>query len=342
MTSIQLKPLNQQVIAVVGASSGIGRVTALKLADRGAKLVLSSRSLPGLTSLMNEIMDRGGEAIVVPADVADYEQVKAIADKAIDYYGRIDTWVHAAATGVLARFEQITPEEFKRVVDVVLMGQVYGAMVALPHLKREGRGAFISITSVEARRALPLQSPYSAAKHGVEGLLEAMRVELMHDKIPVSITNILPSVINTPYYNKAKSKLGVKPTGIPPYYDPEIVADAILYAAEHPTRDMIVGDTGRVLDVLQKVSPQLIDLLLTAIAIPGQQTQEIKSEDDNNLYDPATEQYDRVDGDFSHLVIPSFLDWLDTNPLAKLGGAVGLGALALLAAQVLKGGSSGH
>ncbi len=339
MISIQLKPLNQQVVAVIGASSGIGRVTALKLADRGAKLVLSSRSLPGLTSLMNEIMDRGGEAIVVPADVADDEQVKSIADKAIAYYGRIDTWVHAAATGVLARFEDITPAEFRRVIDVVLMGQVYGAMVALPHLKREGRGAFISITSVEARRSLPLQSPYSAAKHGVEGFLEAIRVELQHDKIPVSITNILPSVINTPYYNKAKTKLGVKPTGIPPYYEPEIVADAILYAAEHPTRDMIVGDSGRVLDVLQKLSPQLVDLLLAAVAISGQHTQEIKSEDDNNLYDPATEQYDRVEGDFSHLVIPSFLDWLDMNPLAKLGGAVGLGALALLATQVLKSSS---
>ena len=341
MISIQLKPLNQQVVTVIGASSGIGRVTALKLADRGAKLVLSSRSLPGLTSLMNEIMDRGGEAIVVPADVADDEQVKSIADKAIDYYGRIDTWVHAAATGVLARFEDITPAEFRRVIDVVLMGQVYGAMVALPHLKREGRGAFISITSVEARRSLPLQSPYSAAKHGVEGFLEAIRVELQHDKIPVSITNILPSVINTPYYNKAKTKLGVKPTGIPPYYEPEIVADAILYAAEHPTRDMIVGDSGRVLDVLQKLSPQLVDLLLAAVAISGQHTQEIKSEDDNNLYDPATEQYDRVEGDFSHLVIPSFLDWLDMNPLAKLGSVVGLGALTLLAAQALKGGSSG-
>lgn len=335
MTAIQLKPLNQQVVAVVGASSGIGRATALKLAAKGAKLVLSSRSLPGLTSLMTEVMDLGGEAMIVPADVADFNQVKAIADKAVEYFGRLDTWVHAAATGVLARFEEITPEEFKRVIDVVLMGQVYGAKAALPHLKREGRGALIHITSVEARRAIPLQSPYSAAKHGVEGFLEAMRVELQHDNIPVSVTNIMPSVINTPYYNKAKSKLGVKPTGIPPYYDPELVADAILYAAEHPTRDMIVGDSGRVVDLLQKISPQFMDLALKTIAFSGQRTQEPKSETDNNLYDPATEAYDRVDGDFNNLVIPSFLDWFDMNPALKWGAVAGLGALALLASQVL-------
>jgi NAD(P)-dependent dehydrogenase (short-subunit alcohol dehydrogenase family) len=242
---MQLKPINQQVVAIVGASSGIGREAALRFAQRGAKVMVAARSEPGLKSLVEEIQSFGGEAAYVIADVSDFEQVKAIADKTVALYGRLDTWVHAAATGVLAPFEKITPEEFQRVIDVTLMGQVHGAMAALPHLKQEGRGALIHISSVEGVRALPLQSPYSAAKHGVEGFLEALRVELQHEKLPISVTSIKPSVINTPYYNKVRTKLGVKPTGIPPYYQPSIVVDAILYTAEHPTRDFIAGDVGR-------------------------------------------------------------------------------------------------
>lgn len=167
----QLKPINQQVVAVVGASSGIGRETALKFAKQGAKVVVSARSESGLASLVDEIRGYGGEATYIVADVSNFEQVKAIADKTVEVYGRLDTWVHASATAVFATFDQTTPEEFKRVIDVSLMGQVYGAMAALPHLKREGRGALIHVSSMEGRRALPYQSSYSAAKHGVEDFL---------------------------------------------------------------------------------------------------------------------------------------------------------------------------
>ena len=307
----QLKPINQQVVVIVGASSGIGRDTALKFAARGAKVVVAARSEPGLASLVEVIQKAGGEATYIIADVSDFDQVKAIADKAIEVYGRIDTWVHAAATGIFAPFEQITPEEFKRVIDVTLMGQVYGAMVALPHLKREGRGALIHISSMEGRRSLPLQSPYSSAKHGIEGFLESLRVELKHEGIPVSVTSILPAVINTPFYNKVKTKIGVKPMAIPPFYDPSIVTDAIHYAAEHPTRDYIVGDVGRILDVLQRLSPELLDVILQFVAFPLQRTNEPKSEDDpNNVFAPI-QGYDTVEGDFKHLTIPSFTEWLE-------------------------------
>ncbi len=326
----QLKPINQQVVAIVGASSGIGRDTALKFASRGAKLVVAARSEAGLVSLVEEIKRSGGEATYVVADVSDFEQVKAIADKVIQVYGRLDTWVHAAATGILAQFDQITPEEFKRVIDVNLMGQVYGAMAALPHLKREGRGALIHISSMEGRRGLPLQSPYSASKHGIEGFLEALRVELQHEKLPISVTSIKPSVINTPYYNKVRTKLGVKPTGIPPYYEPSVVADAILYVAEHPTRDFIVGDVGKVLDVLQKLSPTLVDNILLYVAFPFQRTNEPKSEDaPDNVFAPI-EGYDKVEGDFGNLTIPSFTDWLDMNPSLKWG-ALAVAALGIAA-----------
>ena len=331
---MQLKPINQQVVVVVGASSGIGRETALQFARRGAKVVVSARSESGLASLVDEIKCESGEAVAVVADVADFEQVKAIADKAVAQYGRIDTWVHAAATGILGTFDQITPEEFKRVVDVTLMGQVYGAKAALPHLRREGRGALIHVSSVEGRRAVPLQSPYSAAKHGLEGFLEALRVELQHEGIPISVTSILPAVINTPFYNKARTKLGVKPTGIPPYYAPSLVADAILYVAEHPTRDFIVGDVGRVLDVLQRVSPSLVDALLLLISFQGQRTDELKSEDaPNNVFAPIA-GYDKVEGDFGNLTIPSVTDWLEKNPPFKWGAiaATALGVAAVLGA----------
>ena len=310
---MQLKPISEQVVVIVGASSGIGRETALEFARQGAKVVISARSESGLASLANEIEAIGGIVKVIPCDVAYFERVKAIADLAIEQYSRIDTWVHCAASGIHARFEEITPEEFRRVIDVTLMGQVYGAMAALPYIKQQGRGAMIHVSSMEGRRALPLQSPYSTAKHGLEGFLESLRVELQHDKIPVSVTSIKPAVINTPFYNHVLTKLGVKPTGLPPYYSPKLVAEAILHCAQHPTRDFIVGDVGRILDLAQRLSPELMDTLLVAIGFSGQRTSEPKSADDpNNLYAPM-DGYDRVKGDFDEFAVPSVSDWLVKN-----------------------------
>lgn len=329
---MQLKPIGQQVVTIVGASSGIGRETALQFAKRGATVVVSARSQSGLDSLVQEIRQMGREAMAVVADVSIFDQVEAIATKTVEAYGRIDTWVHAPATSVFGTFDQITPEEFERVIAVTLMGQVYAAKVALPYLRQQG-GAFISISSVEGRRALPLQSPYSTAKHGLEGFLEALRVELKHEGAPISITSIKPSVINTPFYNNVRTKVGFKPTGVPPYYQPSLVAESILYAAEHPVRDLIVGDVGKVLDVVQRVSPGLVDSLLLLIGFPFQKTDEPKSADaPSNLYEPLPE-YDRVEGDFSHLAIPSFTDWIDRNPVVKWGAVAGMVALAGLVAQ---------
>ncbi|MDZ8240100.1 MAG: SDR family oxidoreductase [Nostoc sp. ChiQUE01a] len=332
---MQLKPINQQVVSVVGASSGIGRMAALEFARRGAKVVVSARGESKLKSLVDEIRSFGGEATYYVADVEVFDQVKAIADKTVEVYGRLDTWVHVAAIGVFATFDKTTPEEFKHLIDVNLMGQVYGAMAALPHLKREGRGALIHVSSMEGRRSLPYQSAYSASKHGIEGFVEAMRVELEHEKIPISVTSVKPAVINTPFWNNGLTKLGVKPSGIPPYYDPKLVADAILYAAEHPTRDFLVGDVAKILDLLQRISPSLVDTFLLFTAFRLQRTAEPKSEDaPNNFYQPVAE-HDRVGGDFDKLVIPSISDWLDKNPLLQWGAIAGTAALALIAAQVL-------
>lgn len=327
---MQLKPISQQVVCIVGASSGIGRLAALEFAKRKAKVVVSARNEVGLKSLVDEIESNGGEAKAITADVANFDQVKAIADFTVEQYGRIDTWVHAAATGVLAPFEEITIEEFERVMNVTFMGHVYAVKAALPYLRQQGKGALIHISSMEGKRALPLQSPYSAAKHALQGFLESLRVELQHDNIPISVTSILPAVINTPFYNHVLTKLGVKPTGIPPYYSPQLVADAILYVAENPTREYIVGDVGRILDVLERLSPELIDTILATVGFSGQKTDRPKSADaPNNLYAPM-EGYNQVEGDFNELEIPSISDWLAMNPALKWGSLTAtLAAIAL-------------
>ena len=335
---INLKPINEQVVVVAGASSGIGRATALAFARRGAKVMVSARGEPGLQSLVDEIRQSGGQATSQAADVAVFDEVKALADTAAEVYGRIDTWVHCAAVAVYATFEQTTPDEFKRVIDVNLLGQAYGAMATLPHLRRTGGGALIHISSVEARRALPYHSAYAASKHGIEGFLDAMRMELQHEGAPISVTNIMPASINTPFFDKARTKLGVKPMGVPPIYQPDIVVDAILYAAEHPVRDIVVGGAGKIISTTQRLSPRLMDAMLSRTAFEGQRTEQPKGADaPNSLFEPIS-GYDRVEGSFSDQALQhSTSNWLDKHPATRdfaLGAAlVGGAVLALRALQ---------
>ncbi len=333
---MQLKPIDQQVVVVMGASSGIGRETALQFAGRGAKVVVSARSEEGLRTLVDEIRRNGGTAIAVPADVTDFEQVKAVADRAAAEYGRLDTWVHAAAVAIYATFEQTTPEEFKRVVDTDLNGQAYGAMAALPHLRREGRGALIHVSSIEARRAFPFHSAYAAAKHGIDGMLEVLRVELRKEGVPISVTNVMPAGINTPLFNKSRTKLGVKPMPAPPIYQPSTVAKVILYAAEHPTRDLIAGGAGKAMLMTQRLSPRLMDAIVTRVGFRIQQTKEPRSADaPNNVFGPI-QGYDRVEGDFTGQSLKrSAYNWLETHPIVRSGLLAGtaLGAFALRAAR---------
>ncbi len=297
---MQLKPINQQVIAVIGASSGIGRETAIEFAKKGAKVVVTARNEEGLKSLVDEIQGNGGDATYIVADVTVFEQMKAVAQKAVDQYGRLDTWVHNAAVELYAPFELTTPEEFKRVIDINLMGQVLGAMAALPYLKREGRGALIHVSSIEARRSLPLQAAYAASKHGIDGFLESLRVELMHEKLNISVTNVMPASINTPLFNKARTKLGVKPMGVPPIYQPHLVAQAIVNAAEHPKRDVVVGDAGKVILLGQRISPSLVDAYMERTAFEGQQTNEPKSADAPDNLEAPIPGFNKVEGDFSN------------------------------------------
>jgi NAD(P)-dependent dehydrogenase (short-subunit alcohol dehydrogenase family) len=261
-----------------------------------------------------------------------FARVKEVADRAVEEYGRLHTWVHLAAVGLYATFEQTTPEEFQQVVDVNLMGQVYGAMAALPHIKREGRGALIHISSLEAKRSFPYHSAYAAAKHGIGGFLEALRVELKHEGWPVSVTQVMPGTINTPLFDKARTKLGVKPVGLPPIYEPGVVTDVILYAAEHPARDLVAGGAAQAMILSQRLSPRLVDAILaTRVGFEPQRTEVPKSEySPDNLFGPIVGHDTAKDG---FRALPrSLFNWLETHPTAKRTAAAGaaLGALALL------------
>jgi NAD(P)-dependent dehydrogenase (short-subunit alcohol dehydrogenase family) len=328
---MRLKPIDEQVVVLMGASSGIGRETALRFADRGARVVVSARGEEGLASLVEEIRREGGEATYAVADTSEFEQVKAVAERAVEEYGTLDTWVHLAAVGLFATFEETTPKEFARVVDVNLMGQVYGAMAALPHIKQEGRGALIHVSSVEAKRSFPFHGAYGASKHGIDGFLEALRVELRHEGWPIGVTQVMPGTINTPFFDKGRTKLGVKPVGVPPIYEPETVANIILYAAEHPARDLVSGGAAQALILNQRLSPRLLDAVLsTRAGFAPQKTDEPRSEHDpDNLYGPI-EGHDTAKNGFRALS-RSLYNWLQTHPKARRGAAAGA-ALGLLAA----------
>ncbi len=339
MATVKLKPISEQVVVVCGASSGIGRETARQFAGRGAKVVVAARGEEGLASLVEEIRSEGGAATSFTCDVADFAQVKHVVDGAVAAYGRLDTWVHAAGVISVGPFERLKPEEVKRIIDVNLVGQMYGAMAALPHLKANG-GALIHISSIEAKRAFPWQAVYGASKHGIDGFLEALRLELMREGAPVSVTQVMPAAINTPLYDKGKSILGVKPLAPPPVYQPNTVAAVILYAAEHPARDLIAGGSGASILLSQRLSPRLVDAMLRPVAFRAQETDEPKPADTpNNLFAPIA-GHDTVEGRFSKMATGrSLYNWLETHPAATRGlaASAAAGIAGLLAARASRG-----
>lgn len=325
---INLKPIGVQVAVVFGASSGIGRLTALDMAKRGAKICVAARSEEGLKTLVEEIEQSGGDAFYVIADAANFEQVKTVAEKCVERYGRLDTWVHAAAAFLFATVEKTEPEEYERVLKVNLLGQIYGAKVALPYLKKNG-GALIHIASVESYRAVPYQSAYGASKQGLKGFLQALRLELEHDKIPVSVTTIMPHAINTPIYQKGRNKMPFKVRPVPPIYHPQIVVDTILYAAENPVRDMIAGAAGAGVIYGERISPALSDFFTETIGFPGQDGGEKNSPEQfqDNLFESIS-GYDTVEGNFSDEQFKSDpYTWIETTPAAKKGLLLAAGAL---------------
>jgi NAD(P)-dependent dehydrogenase (short-subunit alcohol dehydrogenase family) len=327
---LKLKPIAEQVVVIFGATSGIGRAAALQFAARGARVVVAGRSEAALQALVSEIEQTGGKAFAVTADAGAYTQVEAVAAAAEAYYGHLDTWVHAAAVSLYAPLSEITPEEFRQVIDVNLNGSAYGAMAALPRLRNGG--ALILVSSVEAMVALPYQSAYAASKHGMHAMIDALRLELRHSAAPISLTEIMPSTINTPFYSKARTKLGVKPVGVPPIYQPGPVADAILYAAEHPVRQLVVGGAGKALIVGKRLLPRMVEAFLLSIAFRLQKTNQPKSPAAPDNLTAHLPGYTTVEGDFSHLALRrSAYTWLQMRPTLRrtlTGLSLGLALLA--------------
>jgi short-subunit dehydrogenase len=283
---ISLKPLKDQVIVITGASSGIGLVTARMAALEGAKLVVAARNEDALRELSDEINGPASTVVYVQADVGKEEDVARIADAAIRTFGTFDTWVNNAGVSILGGCLEASIEDMKRMVDTNFWGVVYGSRVAANHFKERGKkGAIINVGSFFGDRATVIQSTYSASKHAVHGWTDALRMELEKEKVPVSVSLIHPGRIDTPYNEHARSYLERQPAHRGYIYAPEAVAEAILYCAEHPKRDMFVGFQSKFFAVLGAVSPRLMDKVMETVMYPTQQSDKpSKSIDDNALH----------------------------------------------------------
>jgi NAD(P)-dependent dehydrogenase (short-subunit alcohol dehydrogenase family) len=283
--NVRLRPLRDQVIAITGASSGIGLVTARQAARAGARVVLAARNAGDLEAAVADIRRHGGRAVHVVADVADPQQVESIADAAVAEFGRIDTWVNNAAVSMYGRVMQLTIEDMRRQMDVNYWGQVYGSRTAVRHLQDRG-GALINVSSALADRAIPLQANYSAAKHAIKAFTDALRMELEEEGVPISVTLVKPASIDTPFFEKARTYLGVEPQPVPPVYAPEVVSEVILHAAQHPLRELIAGGSGAKLSAARFV-PRLADRYMERWTFDSQRTHEPIGGRPDNLHDPV-------------------------------------------------------
>jgi short-subunit dehydrogenase len=281
---IKLKKLEDQVIVITGASSGIGLTAAEMAAESGARVVLSSRNDDDLRKAVEGIRSRGGRATFVVADVADPEAVEEIGRTAIREFGGFDTWVNNAGLGLYGRSEDIPLADKRRLFDINFWGVVHGCRTAVPHLKRHG-GALINIGSIVSDRAAPLLGIYSASKQAVKSYTDALRMELEEEGAPISLTLVKPSATNTPFIEHAGNYMEAEPEFPPPVYAPEVVARAILRCAVKPTREITVGGAGRMLTAMGAVAPRLTDLYMESTLFDQQKRDEPPRAHDA-LYEP--------------------------------------------------------
>jgi short-subunit dehydrogenase len=258
--SARLKPVSDQVIVITGATSGIGLTTACRAAARGASVLLVARNEEALREIRDGILTRGGRADYIVADVGDRSDMERVGAEAERLFGGFDTWVNDAGIGVYAKLEELTDEDHERLFRTNYWGVVNGSRVALLHLKKHG-GALINIGSIASEMPSPLLGAYTATKHAVKGFTDSLRLELLHEGAPVSVTLIQPSGIDTPFGEHAKNYMQEASQVPPPVYAPEVVADAILHAAEHPTRNLVVGGVGRAMIAASRMVPSLADRL---------------------------------------------------------------------------------
>ena len=279
-----------RVTVVTGASGGIGRATAEELARRGDRLALLARGETGLAAAEAQARELGAERVLtIPIDMADPDQVKAAVDRIEDQLGPIDVWVNVAFTSVFARFDDIAPEEYKRVTEVSYLGYVYATMAVLPRMRQRDRGTIVHVGSALAYRGIPLQTAYSGAKHAIQGFHEALRCELLHEKSNVHVTMVQMPAVNTPQFSWVLSRLPNHAQPVPPIYQPEVAARAVAYAADHPRRrEYWVGSSTVGTLLANAVAPGLLDRYLGRTGFAAQQTADKRAEDlPANLWEPA-------------------------------------------------------
>jgi NAD(P)-dependent dehydrogenase (short-subunit alcohol dehydrogenase family) len=281
-----------RTVVVTGASAGVGRAAARAFADRGDRVALLARGHAGLDATARDVESRGGTALPVATDVADYEQVVAAAAQAEETLGPIDVWVNSAFSTVFAPFDEITADEFRRATEVTYFGFVHGTMAALARMKPRNAGTIVQVGSALGTRAVPLQSAYCGAKHAINGFTESLRTELMHERSQVHVTVVQMPALNTPQFSWVRSRLPRHPQPVPPIYQPEVAARAILFAADHPHRKQFwVGASTAATIVAQRLAPAILDRYLARTGYSSQQTdQRIDGERPGNLWVPRDDR----------------------------------------------------
>jgi NAD(P)-dependent dehydrogenase (short-subunit alcohol dehydrogenase family) len=283
----------RQVVMITGASAGVGRATAIAFAKRGARIGLLARGRAGLEAARRDVLAAGGEALICIADVSNAEQVEAAAAALEREFGPIDVWVNNAMNSVFSPIIEMTPEDYKRVTEVTYLGFVYGSLSALRRMRPRNRGVIVQVGSALAYRGIPLQSAYCAAKHAIEGFCDSLRTELLHERSRIRVTMVQLPAINTPQFNWVKSRLRGRAQPVPPIFQPEVAADAILWAADHHRAEIYLGWPTVKAIVANKILPQRVDKYLATHGYDSQQANEPESENrPHNLYTPLDDAED--------------------------------------------------
>ncbi|QKV73333.1 SDR family oxidoreductase [Amycolatopsis sp. Hca4] len=283
-----------QVVVVTGTSGGIGRAVARAFGARQDRVALLARGKEGLEAAAEDVTRLGGTALAIPTDVADFDQVEAAAARTEAELGPIDVWVNVAFTSVFAPFTEIEPDEFRRVTEVSYLGYVHGTMAALRRMKPRDRGTIVQVGSALAYRGIPLQSAYCGAKHAIQGFNEALRCELLHERSHVRTTMVQMPAMNTPQFSWVRSKLPDQAQPVPPIYQPEVAARAVVHAAGHPRRrEYWVGGSTVGTLLANAVAPGVLDRYLARTGYRSQQTGAKKPPDQpENLWSPADRERD--------------------------------------------------
>lgn len=325
-----------EVVVITGASAGVGRATVREFAKRGAHIGLIARGPEGLEAAKREVEASGGKALVFSADVANADQIEAAAAAVEQNLGPIDIWINDAMTSVFAPVKEITAQEFQRVTEVNYLGFVYGTLSALKRMLPRNRGVIVQVGSALAYRGIPLQAAYCASKHAIQGFVDSLRCELLHDGSKVRVTMVQMPALNTPQFSWVKSRLPRKPQPVPPIFQPEIAAEAIYWAAHHDRPEVYVGWPTVKAIVGNKIAPRLIDHYLARTGYQSQQTDipEDPTRPDN-LWQPVPGDYG-AHGDFdTRAHARSWHLWFTTNRRSLAIAGLSVAAAILISGKLL-------